>query len=115
MLSGMAEGSFAAWAVFGSPLTLLPPMFLGPAVTWIGVGALVAAKRAKVARLVVALHYLGAPLAVYRSLRSPGDWTEDWRRLRMTCADDGWVCFVLVVPYLAGQIATWSVIRRQRT
>ena len=114
MLSGMAEGSAAAMAIFGSPFTLLSVMAWWSVVTWTIVGALIAARRLRWARVVVILHYLCAPFAVYGSLRNPGDWREDWRLQQLTCHDEGWICVLLLLPYVAGQIGVWSALRREK-
>lgn len=66
---------------------------------------MISTERARLARLWLAMHILLAPVAVFVNLRKPGDWSEEWRLIRLTCFDAEWWCVLLLVPYLGGLVA----------
>jgi hypothetical protein len=112
MLSGMGEGSSAAWSIFGSPFTVVPVFMVPPLATWLVCGLLIANDYVRIARWLVLLHYLFAPVAVYVWLRTLGDWARERHLLELTCYDDYAGCGTLLVPYLVGQVGTWALLRR---
>jgi len=123
MLSGMAEGSFAAFAIFGSPFTVVPFLLIPPFVTWLVLPVLLFGACPQRARWLLLAHFVAAPVAVFIHMRRLGDWNEELRLLELRCnaadsvivktmfTDRSWG-ILLVLPYVAAHLVTWRAFRR---
>jgi len=109
--TGMGEGSSAIFAAFGSPFSLVGPLFvLSPFITWFVIGGWVATNKRLVGATLLVMHYLLIVPAVRANLREPGNWANDTRLLRLACGQDK--CLLLMTPYIVGQLITWVLLVR---
>ena len=114
LFTGMGEGSDAVFAAFGSPFSLITPIFMiAPVLLWTFIGGWLAAGYPRVAAAVLVLHFVLIVPAIGANLREPGNWANDWRLLQRTCSQDEKWCALLLVPYVVGQAVAWTIVAGQ--
>ncbi len=110
LLSGGGDGPMLAFALFGSPLTVLPLIPWHPLV-W-GIFGWLMATRPRGATALLAVHYAVAPAAMSMNLKFGSSLAGDIAIVRWQFATDPVFGAMLVLPYVVGQMITWHLLWR---